>query len=259
MMAACARAVHLFAHGPRAVLADWLGWPLVGGAAEEMVAGLRAVFGDAAPLVETWIAARSRFTEDWLRDSGAAQYVILGAGLDSFAWRQSTAVTVFEVDHPATQAWKRSRLRALGVIEPRDLVWVGVDFERESIADGLARAGVGVRSTFISWLGVVPYLSTDAIAATLRDLPPCSLAVSYGLPEDSWPDAVRAVSEIYRAVAVDAGEPLRTLFTPGQFAALLSDHGFTVLDDAGFEDVELRYGVPALSIGCERVTLARKA
>jgi methyltransferase (TIGR00027 family) len=258
MLAACARASHLFVHGPRAVLTDWLAWPLVGGAAEEIVSGIRAAFGEAEPLVATWLATRSRLAEDWLAQSGAAQYAILGAGLDSFAWRQAGGTTVFECDHPATQEWKRARLRSLGIGEPDELVWAPIDFERESIGDGLARAGIGAQPTFISWLGVTPYLSLDAIEATLRDLPPCSLAVSHGVPDDEWSAPVRAVSQILEGIAVDAGEPIRSRFSREGFAEMLGDHGFTVLDDAGFEDVESRYGPPALSIAGERVALATK-
>jgi hypothetical protein len=105
------------------VLTDWLAWPLVGAEAESMTARSRAVFGDSAPLLATWVAARSRFTEDWLAGSRAVQYVILRAGLDTFAWRQTGRVRVFEVDHPATQDWKRSRLDALA--SPRLRNWCG--------------------------------------------------------------------------------------------------------------------------------------
>jgi methyltransferase (TIGR00027 family) len=147
----------------------------------------RTVFGDSAPLLATWVAARSRFTEDWLAGSGAAQYVILGAGLDTFAWRQAGRVRVFEVDHPATQAWKRSRLDALGIVAPAELVWAPVDFEAESLTDGLSRAGLDAGHTFVSCLGVVSYLSLDAIRATLADLPPCTLAVSHGTPRWGLP------------------------------------------------------------------------
>src|SRR5579884_1294901 len=100
-MAAVARALHLFRHGPRALLADWMAWPLVGSSAEAIAAGSPAVLGEE-PFM-TWFAARSRITEDWLAASEATQYVILGAGLDSFAWRQPSHVRVFEIDRPATQ------------------------------------------------------------------------------------------------------------------------------------------------------------
>jgi methyltransferase (TIGR00027 family) len=256
MMAASARGAHLVTHGPRAVLADWLAWPLIGAEAETMAAGSRALFGEYSPLLATWVSARSRFTEDWLAASGAQQYVILGAGLDSFAWRQTGGVRVFEVDHPATQEWKRSRLDALGIAQPAELVWVPVDFEVESIADGLGRAGLGDGPTFVSWLGVVSYLSLDGIAATLRGLPPCSLAVSHGTPRDTWPEDVLEVSKAFAQLAIGAGEPPVSRFTSDQFAALLGEHRFTVVERASADDVEPRWGLPALAIGNERVVLA---
>jgi methyltransferase (TIGR00027 family) len=258
VMTAHARGTHLLIHGPRAVLADWLAWPLVGAEAESMTARLRAVFGDSASLLATWVAARSRFTEDWLAGSGAGQYVLLGAGLDTFAWRQTGGLRVFEVDHPATQEWKRSRLNALGVPAPAELVWAPVDFEAESLAAGLSRAGLPATYTFVSWLGVVPYLSLDAIRDTLSGLPPCTLAVSHGTPRDMWPDAVRTLSETFHSIAVRSGEPPLSWFAPEQFAELLGEHGFEILDRVGYADVEPRWGLPALSIANERVVLAVK-
>jgi methyltransferase (TIGR00027 family) len=259
MLVACARGWHLFGHGPRAVSADWLAWPLVGGEAEELMAGMRAAFGDLADPLSTWAAARSQQPEDWLAGSGAEQYVILGAGLDSFAWRQDDGVQVFEVDQPATQAWKRARLEALGIPEPPELVWVPVDFEVESIDAGLRQAGCGLEPTFISWLGVLHYLTLDAVRATLSALPPCSLAVSYVPPEDMWRGEGRAASKTFQAIAREAGEPFVTLLTPVEFGDVLTDAGFALIDEVGPEDVEDRYGLPAVSIGDERVVLATKA
>ena len=88
MMTAAGRAVHLFRTGPHALLADWFAWPLVGPVADEVVAGVRPLVDDKEAEFATWFAARARLTEDWLAASGAEQYVVLGAGLDSFAWRQ---------------------------------------------------------------------------------------------------------------------------------------------------------------------------
>jgi methyltransferase (TIGR00027 family) len=258
VMTAHARGAHLLIYGPRAVLTDWLAWPLVGSEAESMTARSRAAFGDSAPLLATWVAARSRFTEDWLAASGAQQYVILGAGLDTFAWRQPGHVRVFEVDHPASQAWKRSRLDALGVPAPEELVWAPVDFEAESLTDGLTRAGLSAEPTFVSWLGVVSYLSLDAIRATLSDLRPCTLAVSHGTPQDTLPDEVKEVSKMFRSIAVSAGEPPLTRLAPEEFADLLGEHGFEILERVGYTDVERRWGLPALNIGDERVVLAVK-
>jgi methyltransferase (TIGR00027 family) len=259
MLVACARGWHLFGHGPSAVSADWLAWPLVGGDAEGLMAGMRAAFGDLTEPLSTWVAARSQQPEDWLAASGAEQYVILGAGLDSFAWRQDGGVRVFEVDRPATQGWKRSRLEALGIPEPPELVWVPVDFELESIDASLRRAGCGSDPTFISWLGVVHYLTLEAVRATLCALPPCSLAVSYAAPEDMWRGEACAASKTFQAMAREAGEPFVTLLTPVEFGDVLADAGFALIDEVGPEDVEDRYGLPAVAIGEERVVLATKA
>ncbi len=102
MMAATGRALHLLHHGPRALLTDWLAWPFVGAAVDPLVERFRPLIADQEVPFATWFGARSRVSEDWLAESGADQYVVLGAGLDSFAWRQSGGVRVFEVDHPAT-------------------------------------------------------------------------------------------------------------------------------------------------------------
>jgi len=256
MLAACARGAHLLRHQRRAVLDDWLAWALVGAEAEATTAGLRAMLGDAAESLATWMAARSRITEEWLDASEVEQYLVLGAGLDSFAWRRRGTVRVLEVDHPATQEWKRSRLAALDIRSPAELVWAPVDFETESLAAGLVRAGLMSRSTFASWLGVTNYLAPDAISATLRDLPPCLLAVTYGAPKELWPPDAHAPSTLVQALARDSGEPWISLFTPEQFSALLARSGFTVLEDLGPQDVEHRYGLHALSLAGERIVLA---
>jgi O-methyltransferase involved in polyketide biosynthesis len=127
-----------------------------------------------------------------------------------------------------------------------------------SIAEKLERAGIGSGATFVSWLGVTPYLSLDAIGATLRGLPPGSLAIPYSAPEDTWPAEVRAVSKTFGAIAVEAGEPPVSRFTPDRFASVLADRRFGVVGDVGFDDVEPRYGLPALSVGSERIALAKK-
>ena len=121
-----------------------------------------------------FIAARSRFSEDALAACvarGVRQIVILGAGLDTFSLRNPFAdagVRVFEVDYPATQAWKRERLKEAGLALPASLTFVPIDFEQHSLAEGLA--GAGFRSdcpAFFQWLGVVVYLSREAILVTL--------------------------------------------------------------------------------------------
>jgi methyltransferase (TIGR00027 family) len=256
MLTATIRGWHLLAHGDRAVLHDYLGWPLVGAEAEAIQASLVAIFGGSADPFATWITARTRLAEDWLASSGAAQYVILGAGLDSFAWRKPTDVRVFEVDHPSTQAWKRARLTALTLDVPEALVWVPVDFESQSLMEQLERAGLTGDATFVSWLGVVPYLTLDGIHATLCALPSCSLVVSYLTPPETWEGESRRIGQRLEAVVRERGEPWLSYFAPSQLGELLRGDGFAVVEDVGPDDIEGRYGLHAINY--ERVTLASK-
>jgi methyltransferase (TIGR00027 family) len=258
MIAAMARASHLLHYGPRALLADWLAWPLAGADAEAILAKRRELLGDLDVPFCAWIAARSRLAEDWLITSAAEQYVILGAGLDSFAWRQPGRVRVFEVDQPSTQAWKRERIAALGMPTPAELVWVPVDFEHDQLGPALAQTGLDARrGVFVSWLGVVPYLTSDAIVQTLHDLPDCSLAVGYVPPDTHRDEDARELGARSDDSVRELGEPWVTLPTRNEFAALLAEGGFTVIEDVGAHDIETRYGIPAVNF--ERMTLARKA
>ncbi|HZN23649.1 MAG TPA: class I SAM-dependent methyltransferase, partial [Burkholderiales bacterium] len=116
-----------------------------------------------------FIAARTRFAEDALADAfnhGVLQLVILGAGLDTYAYRGPLReqLRIFEVDHPATQSWKQRQLEAAHIRAPATLTYAPIDFERDTLANGLAAAGFdATEPTFFMWLGVVPYLSADAI------------------------------------------------------------------------------------------------
>ena len=256
MLTATIRGWHLLTHGDRAVLRDSMGWPLVGGEAEAIQAGLSAIFAESADPFVTWIAARTRIAEDWLTCSGAGQYVILGAGLDSFAWRQASEVRVFEVDHPSTQAWKRARLSALTLDVPDALMWVPVDFESQSLMEQLASAGLSRDETFISWLGVVPYLTLNGIQGTMRALPSCSLAVSYVTPPEIWEGESARIGQRLEAVVRERGEPWLSYFAPPQLREVLEDCGFAVVEDVGPEDIQRRYGLPAINY--ERIALATK-
>src|SRR6266481_4903215 len=127
----------------------------------------------SGPRLRWFIAARSRLAEDALTvavDNGASQLVVLGAGLDTLAYRMllSERLRIFEADHPATQAWKRELLAAAAIPVPQTLTFVAVDFERETLAEALAAVGFDpARRSFFSWLGVVPYLTEQAIFSTL--------------------------------------------------------------------------------------------
>jgi len=258
MMAAGARGWHLYRLGRRAVFADWLGWPLVGSEIEPLLTTVRGAFGDSAiESISNWIAARSRISEDWLRASKAEQYVVLGAGLDSFAWRASEEIRVFEVDHPASQRWKQTRLEAMGLKAPDCLTWVPVDFERDSIGKQLEQAGLDASgSTFVNWLGVTSYLTADAITATLAQFGSATLAVTYTPPATEWDEATTQVSEIFSAIAAASGESIVSLLTRDEFAGLLAQAGLRPVEEVRASDVEPRYGVPAVANVGERIVLA---
>ena len=122
--------------------------------------------------LRAWLVARSRFAEDTLAttiSTGVTQYVVLGAGLDTFALRNPYSnLKVFEVDHPATQAWKRDLLVAAHLMLPSSATLVATDFEGDRLAGSLAAAGFDPEAaTLFAWLGVVPYLTLASFRATL--------------------------------------------------------------------------------------------
>jgi methyltransferase (TIGR00027 family) len=187
-----------------------------------------------------FIAARSRFSEDAMTACvarGVRQVVILGAGLDTFALRNPHAgVTVYEVDYPATQAWKRDRLAQSGIALPSSLTLVSIDFERERLGEALAASGFRVdEPAFFQWLGVTPYLTREAIVSTLdfvAGIAGSEIVFEYGEPLENYPPAMRANLEAIAESVAARGEPWISLFDPPEMAALLHARQF-----AGFEDV----------------------
>jgi methyltransferase (TIGR00027 family) len=182
-----------------------------------------------------FMAARSRYAEDRLAEavaSGVTQYVVLGAGLDTFAYRNPfSALRVFEVDFPATQVWKRSMLTEAKIVLPPNLVFVALDFEHQTLAEGLAEGGLEMhKSAFFSWLGVVPYLTLDAFRATLNVVAkmPSGSAISFDYavaPESLSPIGRIAFDRLSERVAA-AGEPFRLFFTPEDLEAEIRRAGF---------------------------------
>jgi len=216
---------------------------------EEAAAESRADAANAG--MRIFIAARSRFAEDTLARSlarGVTQLVVLGAGLDTYAYRggERRKLQIFEVDHPATQAWKRERLAAIGVAPDANVRYAPVDFENERIADGLARAGFDPKQrTFFFWLGVVPYLSRAAIDASwalIANNPGGGEVVfDYAnLPETMAP-AERAGFDALVARVAAAGEPFLTFFNPTQLAHDLRAAGFAAVNDATLGDILATY------------------
>jgi methyltransferase (TIGR00027 family) len=197
------------------------------------------------------IAARSRFSEDTLDASvarGVRQVVVLGAGLDTFSLRNPHAdrgVRVFEVDFPATQEWKRQRLSEAGLAVPASLTFAPVDFEHESLADGLAKSGFqSDRPAFFQWLGVVPYLTRDAISSTLdfiAAIPDSEVAFDYAEPFENYPADRRAHIMGVAEKAAARGEPWLSFFDPTELSRLLGDKGFAIVEDLGTAELADRF------------------
>jgi methyltransferase (TIGR00027 family) len=195
------------------------------------------------------IAARSRFAEEALAGAvacGLRQAVVLGAGLDTFALRNPyDQLRVFEVDHPATQAWKRRRLFEAGLAVPSSLTFVPVDFERESLAERLATNGFDARApAFFFWLGVVPYLTRDSILATLRfiaEIPGGEVVFDYSEPLEDYPSERRGGVEALIERTAAAGEPMIFFPQPAGLARDLRALGFDEVEDLDLGDISTRF------------------
>ncbi len=200
--------------------------------------------------MRAFLCARSRFAEDALERAfaaGARQYVVLGAGLDTYAGRSPHAdLRIFEVDHPATQAWKQHRLEQADIHVPSSVTFVPVDFERESLMERLVSSGFDATApAFCSWLGVLPYLTREAAEGTLRalgKLPPGSgVAFDYAVTRASLSPQQQAAFDWLAERVARAGEPFRLGFEPADLRRLLLECGFTRLEDLDSESIHARY------------------
>jgi methyltransferase (TIGR00027 family) len=271
VLTAVARAVHR-EEPPPWVLDDYLALGLADAEGLELRERLRTEV--PRPLVlafARWMCARARFTEDAVEQAareGASQYVILGAGLDSFAYRRPDLLdrlAVFEVDQPATQAWKRRRLAALGVDKPDGLVYVPIDFETQTLREGLTPSGFDSnRRAIISWIGTIQFLSAPAISTTLDVLAACAagsrVVVTYNLPRDAVSGVLAEVSAAFTQIAAEMGEPFLSRFLPDEIDQLLRQHGFGETEDFGPQEAVARYlsGRADVAVGgAERIITAR--
>jgi methyltransferase (TIGR00027 family) len=197
-----------------------------------------------------FLAARSRYTEDNLATAvaqGAAQYVLLGAGLDTFAYRNPFPhLRVFEVDFPATQTSKRELLQAAAIPEPPNLTFVPLDFEHRTLAEGLADAGFNsARPAFFGWLGVVPYLTLPAFRSTLdfiAALPAGSgIAFDFALSLSELSPRLQLAQAALSARVALAGEPFRLFFRSEQIDNELHSAGFQTIEQLDSMQTNERY------------------
>jgi len=260
------RAAHLIVDGKPPVLNDTVVARLLG---PDMQAQIRAHADELQTPpsrgLRSHVLLRSRFAEDALMDGvaeGIEQYVLLGAGLDTFAYRQppwARRLTIIEVDHPASQGAKRAALAAARIEIPPNVRFADIDFERETLSHGLARCGVHTaKRTFFSWLGVTMYLTREAIEATLRTVlsfPKGSEIVLTYAHTDS------AASKLAEGSA-SGGEPWVSYFTPDELGAMLRSLGFSDARFLSREEAERRYyanrtdgftAPPRVSIAAARV------
>lgn len=198
--------------------------------------------------LRAFLVARSRYAEELLAQAvarGVTQYVLLGAGLDTFAHRNPhPALHVFEVDHPATQQWKRELLSANNLSTPESLTYVPVDFEHQQLATQLAEAGFDAsRPAFFAWLGVVPYLTQPAFRSTIALIASqpsgSGVVMDYGQPREVLPLLEQLARDSMASRVALAGEPFQLFFTPQQMAAELA--AFRDLEDLGSAELNARY------------------
>jgi methyltransferase (TIGR00027 family) len=195
---------------------------------------------------------RSRYTEDELSEAlerRAMQYVILGAGLDSFAYRRgdlADMVRVFEVDHPATQHWKQARLRALNIEPPPNLTFIACDFARQRWGEALRTGGYRPEDpAFFSWLGVTWYLSEEAIFETLQQIarmaPGSEVVFDYPISEALLDHASREMMAPLKADMAARGEPWLSSFDPTSLTEQVRGLGFAHVRDLSPEEANARY------------------
>jgi methyltransferase (TIGR00027 family) len=243
------RAAHQLLDEPR-VLDDPLALRIIGAEAEQELRSNPKEHHAFSRAFRAFMAARSRYAEDELAAAvanGVEQYVILGAGLDTFAYRNPhAALRVFEVDHPATQAWKHEQLQAAKIEIPDSLVFVPIDFERQTLGDGLMQSGFDASApAFFSWLGVTPYLTREACMATLSfiaKMPTGSgvvfdFAIDPTLLNTGQRQALDALSERVARY----GEPFQLFFDPAKLQDELEALGFRRTAFLQGKDLNARY------------------
>ncbi len=234
------RAAHLILDGEPKIFEDQFALPFIGQQSESSFKSLQT---PEAKFTRSCILCRSRYAEDLLYKAisrGVKQYVILGAGLDSFAYQNknlSDKLRIFEVDHPASQEWKRKRIEEAGISLPENVCFVPIDFELQSLEEGMAQGGyIPDDPTFFSWLGVTYYLTEDAVFNTLQYVatsaaPDSEIVFEYVLPDSMLSEEVLAMFKNSRHVFGGFGEPWISTFSPDYMASKLNEIGFDLIEE----------------------------
>jgi methyltransferase (TIGR00027 family) len=246
------RAVHQLLDEPL-VFPDPIALPLLGSSAEAALREDPFVLNDPMSRgLRGALVVRSRFVEDELARcvaAGVRQYVLLGAGLDTFAYRNpysDEGLRVFEVDHASTQRWKQQLLAEAGIGVPASLTFVPVDFERDDLGGALRQSGFRAdRAACVSWMGVTMYLTADAVLRTLGTVAGFAagscLCFDYRVPVTMLNPIERVISEVLGQQIAVLGEPWLSTFDPAQLQRQLLDLGFSSAESATPDDLNLRY------------------
>ena len=243
------RAAHQLFDNPK-VLEDPLAVRIVGREAAANISKIYDRYTPPARYMRAFMAARARYAEDELALAvrrGVTQFVVLGAGLDTFAYRNPFPnLRVFEVDHPATQEWKRQRLAAEGIAIPDSVTYAAVDFNHQTLSDGLHAADFQAdQPAFFSWLGVTMYLEPQTVLDTLRLIHTMNaengIVFDYTVHRHLLNTMGKLILDaIMRRVAA-AGEPFRGFFAPPELEASLKEIGYTHIEDLNSDAINARY------------------
>jgi len=246
------RAVHQLLDEPL-ILPDPIALPLLGALAEAALRDDPFALND--PILRglrAAMVARSRFVEDELSrcvEKGVRQYVVLGAGLDTFAYRSPCAdqhLRVFEVDHAGTQRWKQQLLAQARIPVPPSLTFVPVDFERDDLGAALRQAGFQAdQAACVSWMGVTVYLTPDAVLRTIGTMAGFAagscLCFDYRVPATMLNPIERVIDEAIQQQIAAVGEPWLSTFAPAQLESQLLELGFSSAQSATPDDLNARY------------------
>jgi methyltransferase (TIGR00027 family) len=247
------RAAHLLLDGNPKILTDTFAGAFAGYASDADLLRALETLKLFEPRMRAVVTVRNRYAEDELADAfrrGVTQYVILGAGLDSFAYRRSepmASVQVVEIDHPASQAWKRARIAELGIAPPSRLHHLPIDFERQTLGEGLAAGGLDLKiPVFFAVLGVAQYLTKGALSQMLRDIaettaPGSELVMQFVAPLESLETSDAALAYALANRAIESGERWLGFYEPAEMERHLREAGFGAISQFGRELASERY------------------